>query len=57
VLDGFAMRDGLARPGARRCQFWCSIIPLQKAWNQAYKLGDRQALDTILDDQIVLING
>ena len=32
------------------------IIALEKAWNQAYKLGDRHALDGILDNQIVLIN-
>jgi ketosteroid isomerase-like protein len=32
------------------------IIALEKAWNQAYKLGDRKALDTLLDDHIVLIN-
>ena len=32
------------------------IIALEKAWNQAYKSGDRRALDRILDDQIVLIN-
>jgi ketosteroid isomerase-like protein len=32
------------------------IIALEKAWNQAYKLGDRKALDGILDDEIVLIN-
>ena len=32
------------------------IIALEKAWNQAYKLGDIRALDTLLDDQIVLIN-
>jgi len=32
------------------------IIALEKAWNQAYKLGDRKALDKILDDHIVLIN-
>src|SRR5205809_6675337 len=32
------------------------IIAMEKAWNQAYKLGDRKALDTLLDDQIVLIN-
>jgi hypothetical protein len=33
------------------------IIALEKAWNQACKLGDTRALDGILDDQIVLING
>ncbi len=32
------------------------IIALEKAWNQAYKLGDTRALDKLLDDQIVLIN-
>jgi ketosteroid isomerase-like protein len=32
------------------------IMALEKAWNQAYKLGDRKALDTLLDDHIVLIN-
>jgi ketosteroid isomerase-like protein len=32
------------------------IAALEKAWNQAYKLGDTKALDTILDDAIVLIN-
>ena len=32
------------------------IIALEKAWNQAYKLADKRALDRILDDRIVLIN-
>ena len=32
------------------------IIALEKAWNQAYKAGDRRALSAILDDGIVLIN-
>ena len=32
------------------------IIALEKAWNQAYKLGDTRALEKILDDRIVLIN-
>jgi ketosteroid isomerase-like protein len=32
------------------------IIALEKAWNQAYKAGDTRALDSILDNQIVLIN-
>ena len=32
------------------------VVALEKAWNQAYKSGDRRALDRILDDQIVLIN-
>jgi hypothetical protein len=29
-------------------------IALEKAWNQAYKSGDRKALDALLDNQIVL---
>lgn len=32
------------------------IIALEKAWNQAYKIGDTRALDEILDKNIVLIN-
>ncbi|MGH9546174.1 MAG: nuclear transport factor 2 family protein [Terriglobales bacterium] len=32
------------------------IIALEKAWNQAYKAGDTHALDSILDNEIVLIN-
>src|SRR5712691_8057494 len=32
------------------------IIALEKAWNRAYKSGDRGAVDRILDYQIVLIN-
>ena len=32
------------------------IVALEKAWNQAYKLGDRKALDELLDDQIVIVN-
>ncbi len=32
------------------------IVALEKAWNQAYKMGDTHALDEILDDSIVLIN-
>jgi len=32
------------------------IVALEKAWNQAYKLEDRKALDALLDDHIVLLN-
>ena len=32
------------------------IVALEKAWNQAYKMADRKALDALLDDQIVLVN-
>ena len=32
------------------------IVALEKAWNQAYKLADRKALDELLDDHLVLVN-
>ncbi len=32
------------------------IVALEQLWNQAYKSGDTKALDSILDDQIVLVN-
>jgi ketosteroid isomerase-like protein len=32
------------------------IIALEKAWNQAYKLGDKNAISAILDDAIVIVN-
>lgn len=32
------------------------VIALEQLWNQAYKSGDLKALDSILDDAIVLVN-
>lgn len=32
------------------------VIALEQLWNQAYKSGDIKALDSILDDAIVLVN-
>ena len=32
------------------------VIALEQLWNQAYKSGDTKALDSILDDGIVLVN-
>jgi len=32
------------------------IVALEQLWNQAYKAGDTKALDTILDNGIVLVN-
>jgi ketosteroid isomerase-like protein len=32
------------------------IIALENAWNRAYKSGDAKALDSLLDDSVVLIN-
>jgi ketosteroid isomerase-like protein len=43
--------QGDADPGVQS-----KIIALEKVWNQAYKLGDVRALDSLLDDRVVLIN-
>ena len=32
------------------------VVALEQLWNQAYKSGDKKALDSILDDGIVLVN-
>jgi ketosteroid isomerase-like protein len=32
------------------------IIAMEGAWNQAYKSADAKALDTLLDDAVVLVN-
>ncbi len=32
------------------------IVALEQLWNQAYKSGDTKALNSILDDAIVLVN-
>lgn len=32
------------------------IVALEKAWNQAYKFGDKRALDALLDNEITLVN-
>lgn len=32
------------------------VIALEQLWNQAYKSGDTKALDSILDNSIVLVN-
>jgi ketosteroid isomerase-like protein len=47
----FALAQGGADPAVQS-----KIIALEKAWNQAYKLGDKRALDTLLDNGIVLVN-
>jgi ketosteroid isomerase-like protein len=32
------------------------IVALEQLWNQAYKAGDMKALDSLLDNSIVLVN-
>src|ERR1700724_3797653 len=32
------------------------VVALEQLWNQAYKSGDTRALDSILDNSIVLVN-
>jgi ketosteroid isomerase-like protein len=43
----------LAQDGA---ESQSKIIALENAWNRAYKSGDAKALDSLLDDSVVLIN-
>ena len=49
VTGAFAQNDG---DEAARSK----IVALEQLWNQAYKSGDTKALDSILDDAIVLVN-
>lgn len=44
----FAQEDSDAAARAK-------VIALEKAWNQAYKMGDSKALGSLLDDSLVLI--
>jgi len=32
------------------------IVALEQLWNQAYKAGDTKALDSILDNDVILVN-
>jgi ketosteroid isomerase-like protein len=54
VLLGAASLPVLAQENDLAVQ--SKIIALEKAWNQAYKIGDTKALDALLDDDIVLVN-
>ena len=58
LLIAFACAASLVGVGQDDSAFGVQsrVIALEKAWNQAYKMGDARALDEILDDQIVLIN-
>jgi ketosteroid isomerase-like protein len=47
---------GLAMAQESDASIQGKIIALEKLWNQAYKSADTKALDSILDDSIVLIN-
>lgn len=48
--------QNIARAQESRAAIEGKIVALEKLWNQAYKSGDAKALDSILDDSIVLIN-
>lgn len=53
IFVGAVASHGLAQDAA---SVRTKIIALEKAWNQAYKMGDSHALGDILDDDIVLTN-
>jgi len=56
LLAGLALITSLFWAGDEQTNVQSKIIALEKAWNQAYKLGDKRALDALLDKEIVLIN-
>ena len=50
-MCGMLAAEDSSDPGVKT-----KVIALEKAWNQAYKLGDKNALADLLDDQVVLID-
>jgi|SRR5215467_7258371 len=56
LLAALALITSLFWAGDEQTNVQSKIIALEKAWNQAYKLGDKRALDALLDKEIVLIN-
>jgi ketosteroid isomerase-like protein len=56
VLFICATAIGLAAQTESESATRSKIVALEQLWNQAYKSGDTKALDSILDDAIVLVN-
>lgn len=57
ILAGFIFAMVLSAPAQTDANATKSkIVALEQLWNQAYKAGDTRALDTILDNAIVLVN-
>ncbi len=52
AATGFAVAQETSSDAAIQSK----IIALEKTWNQAYKIGDKKALDEILDKAVVLVN-
>ena len=55
LLTVFVCAASLLVMGQDDSSVQSKVIALEKAWNQAYKLGDTKALGTLLDDAVVLI--
>lgn len=51
ALTGFSMAQSEGDAAIKS-----KIVALEQLWNQAYKSADTKALDSILDDAIVLVN-
>ena len=51
VVSGWAAGQSDVEAGAKS-----KVVALEQLWNQAYKSGDTKALDSILDEGIVLVN-
>ena len=57
LLMAFVCVASLLAMGQDDSSVQSKVIALEKAWNQAYKAGDIRALNSILDNEVVLING
>ena len=56
VLLVVAAATALSAQSESEAAIKSKIVALEQLWNQAYKSGDTKALDSILDEGIVLVN-
>ncbi len=58
ILVTFVVANAVALPAQTDSDsaIKSKIVALEQLWNQAYKSGDARALDSILDNSIVLVN-
>jgi ketosteroid isomerase-like protein len=56
LMSVWAMAIALPAQTESDSEVESKIVALENLWNQAYKAGDAKALNSILDDAIVLVN-
>jgi ketosteroid isomerase-like protein len=56
LMSVWAMAIALPAQTESDSEIESKIVALENVWNQAYKAGDAKALNSILDDAIVLVN-